>query len=302
MGYNYFRISYYREYVEDIFALHPLFDKYHLTKERLRQKFVIAGKRMNHYMTVNGSPLMPAYTFYGFTITEHEKKLLARGFNGHFENTKWVKDHHLLVCQIIDFLDRMNKINDARYIPVSDKLNIRITEMAVDEIKSMENLILVLKRVEEKDLYANRLLNATLQVEEFQTIIAEELKINLNDLGYLEQFIKERSKIKPSKRANILSDFPISYYIIEFQELDISVRLFNSLCGSHIYHIRDLLLYSYRDIKSIRNLGPNTLLELDSLLNALGASFNEIYSCQSLKQVEPLVSYDKGEEPKATAQ
>lgn len=53
-------------------------------------------------------------------------------------------------------------------------------------------------------------------------------------------------------------------------ELDITVRAFNCLKAAEVYFVRDLVNYSYADLRRFRGMGDRSLKEIDAILKYNG--------------------------------
>jgi len=90
----------------------------------------------------------------------------------------------------------------------------------------------------------------------------EEL-VNLDEDAILTDFLHESEKPENEKIIDI-----------NIEDLDLSVRSYNSLKRAGIHTLQTLLTYSYEDMTKIRNLGKKSLKEIEERLASKGYSFH----------------------------
>lgn len=90
----------------------------------------------------------------------------------------------------------------------------------------------------------------------------EEL-VNLDEEAILTDFLHESEKPENEKVTDI-----------NIEDLDLSVRSYNSLKRAGIHTLQTLLTYSYEDMTKIRNLGKKSLKEIEERLASKGYSFH----------------------------
>jgi len=90
----------------------------------------------------------------------------------------------------------------------------------------------------------------------------EEL-VGLDEDAILTDFLHESEKPENEKIIDI-----------NIEDLDLSVRSYNSLKRAGIHTLQTLLTYSYEDMTKIRNLGKKSLKEIEERLASKGYSFH----------------------------
>ena len=86
--------------------------------------------------------------------------------------------------------------------------------------------------------------------------------IELDEEVLLTNFLHESEKPENEKVVDV-----------NIEDLDLSVRSYNSLKRAGIHTLQALLTYSYEDMTKIRNLGKKSLKEIDECLIARGYTF-----------------------------
>jgi len=86
--------------------------------------------------------------------------------------------------------------------------------------------------------------------------------VNLDEEAILTDFLHESEKPENEKIIDI-----------NIEDLDLSVRSYNSLKRAGIHTLQTLLTYSYEDMTKIRNLGKKSLKEIEERLTSKGYSF-----------------------------
>lgn len=89
----------------------------------------------------------------------------------------------------------------------------------------------------------------------------EEL-VNLDEEAILTNFLHESEKPENEKVTDV-----------NIEDLDLSVRSYNSLKRAGIHTLQTLLTYSYEDMTKIRNLGKKSLKEIEERLASKGHTF-----------------------------
>lgn len=86
--------------------------------------------------------------------------------------------------------------------------------------------------------------------------------VSLDEDTMLKNFMHETEKPEGEKMADI-----------NIEDLDLSVRSYNSLKRAGIHTLQGLLAYSYEDMTKIRNLGKKSLKEIEERLTSKGHTF-----------------------------
>jgi hypothetical protein len=274
---DFFDIRFYKEYINNIQNLDELSKKYNIGKEALRLRLGKDGKKIDRLLTKNRVLYSPEYTFRGLEVTEADKELLSELTGKDFTDLKWVKNNLPIVHKSIEFLERMNEVNNTLFVPVHNIFNAHVKDIKKDKLTSMENLIPIINKIEKENLYSDTLLKAILHSPEFNELIEGGFKIIPKDRDYLIRFIKKRSRIEPTLRPVIPLGLKSPHYILDLRDLDASVRLYNALALERITLVRDLFLFTFSDIQSFRGIGKYTIRELDLLLNSIGTSLSQLY-------------------------
>jgi DNA-directed RNA polymerase subunit alpha len=87
--------------------------------------------------------------------------------------------------------------------------------------------------------------------------------VNLDEDAILTNFLHESEKPENEKIIDI-----------NIEDLDLSVRSYNSLKRAGIHTLQTLLTYSYEDMTKIRNLGKKSLKEIEERLASKGYAFH----------------------------
>lgn len=90
-------------------------------------------------------------------------------------------------------------------------------------------------------------------------------------LGYIKYGKKGFEKRIAERRAEHERAFKERGFKIPIDELDLSVRAFNSLVRKNCATVEDMISLTTEDIESINNLGPKTKEEIALKLESLGA-------------------------------
>jgi hypothetical protein len=146
--------------------------------------------------------------------------------------------------------------------------------------------VLTKKQSEEvKDLFTPQILGemehqlAEDQKKKLEKILGYEV-ISIEDLIFLASLVKtlpegeNRDKLM-NKLCTLIPDLDLCQEGCEFLEkslmnFDMSMRLYNSLNKKDIKTLRRILIYSPKELKGSKGIGPETLKQLRSLLEELG--------------------------------
>lgn len=90
-------------------------------------------------------------------------------------------------------------------------------------------------------------------------------------LGYIKYGKKGFEKVVADRKAEHERAFRERGFKIPIDELDLSVRAFNSLVRKRCETVEDIIALTTEDIESINNLGPKTKEEIALKLESLGA-------------------------------
>jgi len=86
--------------------------------------------------------------------------------------------------------------------------------------------------------------------------------VNLDEEAIITNFLHESEKPENEQIADV-----------NIEDLDLSVRSYNSLKRAGIHTLQTLLTYSYEDMTKIRNLGKKSLKEIEERLTSKGHTF-----------------------------
>ena len=141
---------------------------------------------------------------------------------------------------------------DSIYTPVL-KVNYMVDNTRVGQITDYDKLTL--------DVWTNGVINAQEAVSLAAKVLTEHLNlfVNLSDKGTNTEIMIEKNDQGKEKVLEMT-----------IEELDLSVRSFNSLKRAGINTVEDLINKSEDDMMKVRNLGRKSLEEVVEKLNSLG--------------------------------